>query len=139
MKFSEQQLRKIFEKTDGYCHLCHKKLAFKNRGKYGERGAWHVEHTKAKAIGGTDHLNNLMASCISCNLEKGVWPAKVIRYKKAVARAPYSKKMKEYLKKQNITTGYILGGVLGSTIGPVGMILGSTFGGLIGRVNSPNK
>lgn len=139
MKFTEQQLRKIFEKTDGYCHLCHKKLAFKNRGKNGERGAWHVEHTNAKANGGTDHLNNLMASCISCNLEKGVRPVKVIRSKKAVSRAPYSKKKKEILKKQNITTGYILGGVLGSTIGPVGMFLGSTFGGLIGEENSPKK
>lgn len=139
MKFSEQQLKKIFERTDGYCHLCHKKLVFKNRGKYGERGAWHVEHTKAKANGGTDHLNNLKPSCIACNLEKGVKPTKVIRMNKAFARAPYSKKKKESLKKQNTTTGAILGGLLGSTAGPAGMVIGSALGGLIGKENSPKK
>lgn len=32
------RLRKIYDKTDGYCHICHKKLAFSNHGITGAKG-----------------------------------------------------------------------------------------------------
>ena len=56
---TNDRLNLIYDKTHGCCHLCHKKLAFINYGIYGAKGAWHIEHSKAKANGGTDHLNNL--------------------------------------------------------------------------------
>ncbi|MES9868042.1 MAG: HNH endonuclease [Candidatus Thiodiazotropha sp. LLP2] len=71
MKVTEEKLNKIFEKTRGKCHLCHKQLAFKNYGVIGNHGAWEIEHSKPKSKGGTDHLNNLFPACIRCNREKG--------------------------------------------------------------------
>lgn len=59
------RLKQIYSKTDGYCHLCHRKLILKNYAKGGIKGGWHIEHSRPKANGGTDHLNNLYAACIS--------------------------------------------------------------------------
>ena len=33
--------------------------------------ATHVDHVLAKALGGTDAMDNLVASCAPCNLKKG--------------------------------------------------------------------
>ncbi len=59
MRFNEQQLNFIYDRTHGCCHICHRKLSFKNYGIHGSRGGWHVEHSIPKAKDGTDHLNNL--------------------------------------------------------------------------------
>ena len=67
-----ERLQSIFERTDGYCHICHRRLSLANYGKHNSKGAWHIEHSIPKAKGGTDHLNNLFAACIVCNLEKGI-------------------------------------------------------------------
>lgn len=47
MPYSRSQLRRIYDRTSGYCHLCHKKLAFTNYGRYGAKGVWEVEHSNA--------------------------------------------------------------------------------------------
>jgi 5-methylcytosine-specific restriction endonuclease McrA len=65
------RLRRIYEKTDGRCHICHSKLSFISHGKDGMRGAWHIDHVKPGANGGSNHGNNLFAACIGCNLDKG--------------------------------------------------------------------
>lgn len=39
MGFSDEQLNKVCDRTDGRCHLCGKKLVFKNYGCLGARGA----------------------------------------------------------------------------------------------------
>ena len=82
MAYNDERLSSIYNKTDGYCHLCDKKLSWKNYGIHGAKGSWHVDHSKAKANGGTDHMNNLFASCISCNLEKGTLHKNTIRKRK---------------------------------------------------------
>jgi hypothetical protein len=69
--FDNDKLDAIFDKMDGHCRYCGKKLAWKNYGKRDRRGAWAVEHSVSKANGGTDHLNNLFPSCYACNEEKG--------------------------------------------------------------------
>lgn len=61
----------IYDKTDGYCYHCGKKIAWSNYGQSGRRGAWEVDHSKPRSRGGTDHLNNLVPSCIPCNRSKG--------------------------------------------------------------------
>ncbi|KXB05573.1 hypothetical protein AKJ50_00570 [candidate division MSBL1 archaeon SCGC-AAA382A13] len=73
MSFSRRKLPKIFNKTNGRCRYCGKPLVFRN---YGQKrsligGRWEVDHSKPKAKGGTDHLNNLYPACISCNRSKG--------------------------------------------------------------------
>ncbi len=133
-------LKKIFAKTDGRCHICHRKLSFQNYGKQGATGSWHKEHSVPKAKGGTDHLNNLFAACIECNVEKGTLTSRTARSYNGNARAPYSKQKKKELKENNTATGVFVGGGIGFAIGgPIGMLIGATLGGAIGNNNSPNK
>lgn len=134
-----QRLRKIYSKTDGNCHICHRKLKFSNHGARGNNGAWHIEHSTPKAFGGSDHLNNLYAACIDCNMEKGVLSSRTIRNSYGNTRAPYSKAKKKQIKENNIVTGILVGGLVGRIGGPFGVMLGATIGGLIGAENSPRK
>lgn len=55
--------RTVYEDSGGICHYCRVPLELE--------GAWHVEHQMPRALGGTDDLSNLVASCVKCNLEKG--------------------------------------------------------------------
>ncbi len=61
----------VYEKCDGKCEYCGKRLSIKNHGRPGERGAWEIDHSRSRANGGTDHLNNLVAACVDCNQDKG--------------------------------------------------------------------
>lgn len=65
----------VFEKGSGECHYCEKELSLDNRDRLG-RGAWEVEHSIARASGGTDHLNNLVPACWACNVDKGTRTAR---------------------------------------------------------------
>lgn len=62
--WDEERLRKVYDKTEGYCYHCDKKIAWTNYGRPGRRGAWEVDHSIPRSAGGTDHLNNLMPSCV---------------------------------------------------------------------------
>jgi hypothetical protein len=52
MAYTDERLNRIYDRTNGYCHICHKKLSFVNYAQYGWRGAWEVDHSKPKAKGG---------------------------------------------------------------------------------------
>ena len=54
--------RDVFERCSGRCHYCAKPLTL--------ACPWHVEHALPRALGGLDEINNLFASCPSCNLAK---------------------------------------------------------------------
>jgi 5-methylcytosine-specific restriction endonuclease McrA len=71
MSYTDEELNIIYNKNSGYCWHCNKKLSFKNYGLIGEKGAWEVDHSVPLSRGGTDHLNNLVPACISCNRSKG--------------------------------------------------------------------
>lgn len=134
-----QRLRRIYDRTDGYCHICHRKLSFRNHGKHGAKGAWHVEHSIPRANGGTDGLNNLYPACIECNIEKGVRSTRAARAYNGITRAPYSKDLKQKIKDDNTTAGMLIGGFIGAAGGPWGVVIGATIGGMIGNSNSPTK
>ena len=71
-RWSDKQLNDIFDETDGICYLCGKKLAWKNYGDPGERGAWEVEHMRPLSRGGSNSVKrNLLPACIPCNRKKG--------------------------------------------------------------------
>lgn len=65
----------VYEKSGGECGYCEKELSLYNRDRQG-RGAWEVEHRVPRAKGGTDHLNNLVAACWPCNVDKGTKTAR---------------------------------------------------------------
>lgn len=76
MGYTNEQIRAIYDRYDGCCAYCGKRLSIKNYGQAGAHGAWHVDHRRSRANGGSDHGNNLAAACISCNLDKGPRNAK---------------------------------------------------------------
>src|SRR5689334_15780235 len=88
MRFDKQTVSSIYRRTCGYCHLCHAKLSLKNYGQPGKRGAWQVEHSVPRSKGGTDHLNNLFAACIGCNLDKSNRTTRTARGWNGKLRAP---------------------------------------------------
>ena len=67
---NQEEKRKIYDKTGGHCAYCGNNLVFKNHGKNGTRGSWHIEHVIPKAKGGSNNIRNLKPSCAGCNLEK---------------------------------------------------------------------
>jgi hypothetical protein len=70
VRFTDEQLTEIYDKTGGYCRYCEKKLAFTNYGKAGRKGAWEVDHANPVSRGGTDYYRNLSPACIECNRDK---------------------------------------------------------------------
>ncbi len=70
MPFSDDVINVVYDKNDGYCYYCGKKLSFANYGEVGARGSWHIDHSRPKAKGGSDYLRNLVPACIDCNLGK---------------------------------------------------------------------
>src|SRR6266704_6497870 len=101
MLYSNADLRTIYNRTSGKCHLCGKQLALTNYGQFGERGAWEVEHSNARARGGTDRLNNLYAACISCNRSKGTVTTRAARAREGRRRAPLSREKRAEARSEN--------------------------------------
>lgn len=139
MAFSYEQLNQIYDRTSGYCHICHKKLAFKNYGILGARGAWEVEHSNPRAKGGTNRLNNLFPACISCNRSKGASSTTSARAKNGKSRAPLSTEKRKSAKAENAIAGSVAGAALGSLAGPVGVLVGAVVGAHIGHKMNPDK
>ena len=70
-RFSNDDLNDVYDKNNGYCWHCDKKLSFNNYGKGRAKGAWEVDHSIPLSRGGTDSFRNWVPSCISCNRSKG--------------------------------------------------------------------
>ena len=70
MGYTDEELSYVYEKNNGYCWHCGIKLAWSNYAVTGARGAWEVDHSVPLSRGGTDYLQNLVPSCISCNRSK---------------------------------------------------------------------
>jgi len=139
MAYDKNTLRKIYDRTTGYCHICKKKLSFKNYGKTGKRGAWEVEHSHPRSSGGTNHLNNLYAACISCNNLKGIHTTQTARSWNNRTRAPLSKVRREKAKCASAIGWGIVGAGIGAVGGPVGMLLGAGILGKAGYDAEPDR
>jgi len=139
MAYSDEQLERIYDRTSGYCHICHKKLSFVNYAQYGRRGAWEVDHSKPKAHGGTSHGNNLYPACISCNRSKRAGSSLSARNRNGQRRAPYSRAKVRAKRNDNQLAGGITGGIIGSRLGPGGALVGALLGAWFGDKNTPKK
>ena len=140
MRFSDADIARIYDRTSGKCHLCHKKLALTNYGRFGERGAWEVEHSRARARGGSDRLTNLYAACISCNRSKGIVPTRTARRRNGLRKAPLSTSKRRTEKRWNAVGGAALGAVAGGfLLGPVGAYVGAVLLGSAMHDRDPDK
>lgn len=129
MGYSDERLTQIYDKTSGKCHVCCVKLAFRNYGRYGERGAWEVEHSRPRALGGTEHLNNLYAAHIYCNRNKRTNSTRFCRAQYSRSRAPLSVSSRKQQKSDNAISGGLSGALIGGALaGPVGAAIGALFG-----------
>lgn len=52
----------VFDKTNGKCHLCGRKLSFY---------CFEIDHNIPKSLGGSNEVYNLFPACIYCNRSKG--------------------------------------------------------------------
>ena len=128
------RLRKIFDRTNGRCHITGIKLCFNNYGKWGRRGAWEVEHSIPRAKGGSDHGNNLYAASIKANRSKGTTTTRTARKKYGRTTAPISRAKVQAKQKSNVWRGAATGGLIGLCVaGPPGALVGVVIGGVIGE------
>lgn len=139
MRYSEDHLNRIYDRTSGYCHICQKKLSFKNYGKPRSRGAWEVEHSKPQAMRGTSRLNNLYPACISCNREKGTRTTRTARAWHGRKKAPLPRGRRKQAKARNALFGGAVGGILGSVLGPWGAAVGTALGARLAYKKNPDK
>ena len=138
MSYTNQELRYIYDRTSGKCHLCQKKRAFTNYVIRGARGSWEVEHSRAQANGGTHRLNNLYAACISCNRGKGARSTRSVRTRNGYTKAPLSKTARSGAKSTNAVGGALLGGLAGTILGPWGAVAGAALGAKLGYDSNPD-
>ena len=138
MPYDVEILRRIYDRTDGHCHICGKKLSFVNYAIPGSRGAWEVEHSLARAAGGTNHLNNLFPACITCNRTKGIRTSRVARIQHGRKRVPLSRDRKGKIRGSNALVGIGLGAAVGGRLGgPPGAVVGGVIGGILGHSSDP--
>jgi 5-methylcytosine-specific restriction endonuclease McrA len=88
-------LKTIYSKTDGCCHLCGKRHRLSDYAL-----TWHREHHVPRAYGGSDHVKNLYVACIKCNLIKGTLPSKVVRRWMGLNRIPLSRQTKLRIREE---------------------------------------
>jgi 5-methylcytosine-specific restriction endonuclease McrA len=139
MSHTDEELRRIYDRTAGRCHICHKKLAFKNYGQCNKRTAWEIEHSNPRANGGTDGYNNLYAACIRCNRSKGAGSTRAARACHGKVRAPLSVKKRKNAKLANALAYGVAGAGIGSFLGPLGTVAGAIIGGHIGHKRNPDR
>lgn len=140
MAFTNDELSRIYSRTNGRCHICHCQLSYSNYGRNGSSGAWHVEHSRPRALGGTNHGNNLYAACIPCNLAKGTYHTRTARGWNGNTRAPYSAAKLKAKRETNTAGGALIGAGLGLLLGgPVGALVVGLLGGAIGDDVSPKS
>jgi 5-methylcytosine-specific restriction endonuclease McrA len=140
MKFDASHLDSIYTRTSGYCHLCHVKLARRNYGKDGMKGAWQVEHSVPRSKGGTDHTNNLFTACVRCNLNKSNMTTRTARSWNDKRRSPLAPEKRAEAKVENAIAGAVVCGVVGVAVaGPVGLIIGVLTGASFGASENPDR
>ncbi len=140
MRWTNEKLNDVFERTNGYCHICGKQLALTNYGKPGRRGAWEIEHSKARANGGTDHGNNLYAACIRCNRTKRDGSTRAARAFHGRTAAPLSAKKQATVRKKNALVlggSAAVGAVLLGVAGPAALFVAGV-GAAIGHDLEPD-
>jgi len=138
MSYDDATLKRIYDRTSGYCHLCGRKMSFTNYAMPGKKGAWEIEHSVPRAKGGTNHANNLFGAHIVCNRDKSDHTTKAVRKWHGRTRAPLSRQERKRVRKSNTAGGAVIGGLIGLAGGPAGVVVGSLIGAGIGSSLKPD-
>ena len=134
MPYSNERLTQIFERTDGRCHICWRRLRF---GSYGQPNGWEVEHSRARCKGGSDRICNLFPAHITCNRQKGKLTSRTARNWNGRSKAPLSRNRKDRIRNGNRWAAGALGGLAGALGGPALAVAGAVVGALIGDSIDP--
>lgn len=137
--YSLERLQQVFDRTHGDCHICHRRLCFKNYAQASARGGWEVEHSRPRATGGSERLSNLYAAHVSCNRSKGTRSTRSVRAEWGRTCAPLSAARKQVVRSDNTLSGAALGAFAGAAFGPPGVLLGSALGALFGHSQPPSR
>lgn len=60
----------VYDRTEGYCYYCGKRLSFNNYGAVGARGAWEIDHFIPYSRNGAHQVTNFVPACVDCNTRK---------------------------------------------------------------------
>lgn len=128
------RLERIFDRSNGRCHICWGALVFKNYASFGDRGAWEIEHSNPRSKGGSERLCNLYAAHIFCNREKGTMHTRTARKWNGQTRAPRSRSKKQQIREENTLAVAGIGALFGVAIGgPLGLLIGGLIGAGVGN------
>jgi hypothetical protein len=121
--------------------VCHTWLRLEDYGKPQSQGGWHVDHSKARARGGADHINNFYLACTLCNLKKGTKTAKSVRAANGKTRPPLSTTRRTKALENQAMHGAGLGALAGYLVDPTGILTaaGGILGAIIGRSKDPDE
>ena len=120
--------------------MCHKRLVWRNYGRPEARGAWEVEHSRPRAWGGSDRLNNLYPACVRCNREKGSRRTnREMRARHGKRRAPLSREKRVWARLESAVVGGLLGMVAGSFLSWDGAKVFGLAGALLGFLANPDR
>ena len=64
MNFSARHRRRVIQRAQNRCEYC-------GLAQTGQEAAFHIDHVKPLAAGGTSSLDNFALACVSCSLRKG--------------------------------------------------------------------
>jgi hypothetical protein len=136
--FSAEVLEHVFDRTDGRCHICYRRVAWKNYGILGARGAWEVDHSVPRAYGGTDRLTNLLPAHIRCNRSKQAGSSRSARGQHGRRRAPYSASGRQAVRVRNGALGAGLGWLAAAILLPQARVAAAIIGALGGASIDPD-
>ena len=88
LTFSKTKVDRVFGKTRGRCHACHKPLMREMRGAVGHRDEWQIDHGIPISRGGSSHISNLWPMCAACNRDKADLTGYEYRVSKMFPRPP---------------------------------------------------
>ena len=71
MHYHDDELIRIFNRSDGRCLYCGRELTFSAHQNFCQRGTWVVDRFIPTEQGGPDEFTNWVASCPACSYEKG--------------------------------------------------------------------
>lgn len=134
MVLDANKKRKIFQKTEGRCHICRKQLAWRNYGAVDAANGWEIEHSNPRSRGGSERLRNLFPACIRCNRAKGNSSTRAARRKHGFRTAPPSAEKRRRNAWIGGAFGVLAGRVILASLGPAGALIGLVAGAAIGKL-----